>query len=717
MPSKDSREPSVLIVDDEESIRKVARLTLELAEFSVFEAEDGLKAVELLRELKPDLILLDVMLPGLDGIGVCRELRKMPGREGIPVLMITGLDDIESIIKAYAAGATDFITKPLNWVILGHRLMYMLRASETFSELMMSETKNRALLNALPDGMFQIDRSGILLDFKAAPDLDLIAQTGEVLGKQLQDVLPEELAGRIREALEDAFNTRETQIFEYVVTRLGADHYFELRVVVCGEDAVLALIRDITERKHAEHDIRYMAYHDSLTQLPNIQSFKDHLGLALSSAEHSGKYFAVFFIDLDRFKQINDTYGHKVGDLLLKASADRIINGMRRSDIVAHVNNENVHDMVARMGGDEFTILLPNIRKPEDIAKVSQRILEELSEPFLISSHELNITGSLGIAMYPNDGDDIDSLLQNADTAMYHAKVKGRNNFQFFDESMNLHIKERLSVENRIRKALEDKEFRLKYLPRYEMKSGRILGVEALLRWNPHDIFNVPVEQVIAIAGDMGVIASLGHWILQTACSQAAEWQKDDLCQYISVNISIHEFRNNDLAAKIRKLTNDTGLKPCCLELEITESIIMQDVGTTTSILKSLKELGVRISIDDFGTGNSSLSLLRSLPIDFLKIAQVLTRNLTTDSDSAAVVKAIIAIAHSLDLKAVGEGVETEEQYRFLSDHGCDEFQGFRYSQAVTADEMTTLLMKQKHTGPECFPGGKDGSKDLKVLK
>ena len=717
MPSKDSREPSVLIVDDEESIRKVARLTLELAEFSVFEAEDGLKAVELLRELKPDLILLDVMLPGLDGIGVCRELRKMPGREGIPVLMITGLDDIESIIKAYAAGATDFITKPLNWVILGHRLLYMLRASETFSELMMSETKNRALLNALPDGMFQIDRSGILLDFKAAPDLDLIAQTGEILGKQLQDVLPEELAGRIREALEDAFNTRETQIFEYVVTRLGADHYFELRVVVCGEDAVLALIRDITERKHAEHDIRYMAYHDSLTQLPNIQSFKDHLGLALSSAEHSGKYFAVFFIDLDRFKQINDTYGHKVGDLLLKASADRIINGMRRSDIVAHVNNENVHDMVARMGGDEFTILLPNIRKPEDIAKVSQRILEELSKPFLISSHELNITGSLGIAMYPNDGADIDSLLQNADTAMYHAKVKGRNNFQFFDESMNLHIKERLSVENRIRKALEDKEFRLKYLPRYEMKSGRIVGVEALLRWNPNDIFNVPVEQVIAIAGDMGVIASLGHWILQTACSQAAEWQKDDLCPYISVNISIHEFRNNDLAAKIRKLTNDTGLKPCCLELEITESIIMQDVGTTTSILKSLKELGVRISIDDFGTGYSSLSLLRRLPIDFLKIAQVLTRNLATDSDSAAVVKAIIAIAHSLDIKAVGEGVETEEQYRFLSDHGCDEFQGFRYSQAITADEMTTLLMKQKHTGPECFPGGKDGSKDLKVLK
>jgi len=717
MPSKDSREPSVLIVDDDEAIRKIARLTLELSEFSVFEAEDGLQAIALLKELKPDLILLDVMLPGLDGIGVCRELRKMPGRERIPVLMITGLDDIESITKAYAAGATDFITKPLNWVILGHRLMYMLRASETFNELMLSEIKNRALLNAMPDGMFQLDRSGIFLDFKASLDLDLVAQTGDVLGRMIQDVLPEELAGRMREALEDAFNTGETQIFEYLFTKPGADHYFELRVAVCGEDTVLALIRDITERKHAEHDIRYMAYHDSLTQLPNIQSFKDHLGLALSSAEHSGKYFAVLFIDLDRFKQINDTYGHKVGDLLLQASSDRIINGMRRSDIVAHVNNENVHDMVARMGGDEFTILLPNIRKPEDIAKVSQRILEELSKPFLISSHELNITGSLGIAMYPNDGADVDSLLQNADTAMYHAKVKGRNNFQFFDESMNLHIKERLLIENRIRKALEEKEFRLHYLPRYEMKSGRILGVEALLRWNPPDIFNVPVEQVISIAGDMGVVASLGDWILQTACNQALEWQKENLCPCISVNISSHEFRNNDLAAKIRKLTNDTGLKPCCLELEITESIIMQDVGTTTSILKSLKELGVRISIDDFGTGYSSLSFLRRLPIDFLKIAQVLTMDLTTNSDSAAVVKAIIAIAHSLDLKVVGEGVETEEQYLFLSEHGCDEFQGFRYSQAIAADEMTTLLINQKHAVPECFSDGKDGSGDLKVLK
>ena len=717
MPSKDSREPSVLIVDDEESIRKIARLTLELSEFSVFEAEDGLQAVELLKELKPDLILLDVMLPGIDGIGVCRELRKMPGRERIPVLMITGLDDLESITRAYAAGATDFITKPLNWVILGHRLMYMLRASETFNELVMSETKNRALLNALPDGMFQIDRSGILLDFKASPDLALVAQSGEVLGRQIQDVLPGELAGRIREALEDAFTTGEPQIFEYLVTRLGTDHYFELRLVICGEDAVLALVRDITERKHAEHDIRYMAYHDSLTRLPNIQSFKDHLGLAVASAEHSGKCFAVLFIDLDRFKLINDTYGHKVGDLLLQASADRIMNGMRRSDIVAHVNNENVHDMVARMGGDEFTILLPNIWKPEDIAKVSQRILEELSKPFLISSHELNITGSLGIAMYPNDGADIDSLLQNADTAMYHAKVKGRNNFQFFDESMNLHIKQRLSIENGIRKALEEKDFRLQYLPRYEMKSGRILGVEALLRWNSPDISNLPAEQVIAIAGDIGVIPSLGDWILQTACNQAAEWQKEGLCPCISVNISIHEFRNNDLASKIRRLTDDAGLKPCCLELELTESVIMQDVGKTTSILKSLKELGVRISIGDFGTGYSSLTLLRRLPIDSLKIAQILIRDLTTNADNAAVVKAIIAIAHSLDLLAVGEGVETEEQYYFLNERGCDEFQGFRYSRAISADTMTTLLIKQKHTSPECFSDGRDGSAALKVLK
>ena len=703
-----SRKPTVFIVDDDEAIREIARITLGLSGFTVLEAGDGMQAIAMLKEHKSDLILLDVMLPGLNGVDVCRELRKMPGGERIPVLMITGLDDVESIARAYEAGATDFVTKPVNWVILGHRLMYMLRASETFDELMKSAAKNRALLNAMPDGMFQIHQSGVFLDVKASPNLDLLLKPGEVLGRTIQDVLPEELASWMREALDAAFATRETQIFEYQFKKLGYDNYFELRIVVCGEDSVLALIRDITKRKHAEHNIRYLAYHDSLTRLPNIQSFKDHLSLALSTAKQTGKYFSVFLIDLDKFKLINDTYGHKVGDLLLQASADRIINGMRRSDIVMHVSNENVHDMVARMGGDEFTILLLNLRRPEDVAKISQRILEELSKPFVISDNELNITASLGIAMYPTDGDDIDTLLRNADTAMYHAKVKGRNNFQFFDESMNLHIKERLSIESRIRKAFEDNEFRLHYLPRYEMDSGRIMGVEALLRWNPPDIFGIPVEQVIAIAGDIGVMAPLGEWILQTTCRQAANWKKAGLCACISVNLSVYEFKQSELVAHIRNLKGQAECAPCCLDLEITESVIMQDVEATTLILKELKDLGIHISIDDFGSGFSSLLFLRQFPIDSLKIAQVLIKNLTTDDDSAAVVRAIIALAHSLNLRVIAEGVESEEQYRFLSEQGCDEFQGFLCSHAVSAQEMTELLMKNVGVPAKISSDGKN---------
>ncbi|HMK57276.1 MAG TPA: EAL domain-containing protein [Dissulfurispiraceae bacterium] len=701
MKARSLREPSVLIVDDDNAIRQIARLTLEMSEFSVLEVSNGFQAVLLLKEQKPDIILLDVMLPGLDGIAVCRELRKMPGGERIPVLMLTGHDDLDSITKAYEAGATDFVTKPVNWVILAHRLMYMVRAGDTFDDLIASETKNRALLHAIPDVMFRMDRSGLVLDYKEAPDLDLPLQTDSVLGSRISDVLPAELVSRMQEAMEGAFKTGDTQIFEYQASIKNTERYFEFRVVAYGEDAALVLIRDITQRKNAEYDIRYMAYHDSLTRLPNIQLFRDHLGLSLTVASNSGNYVAVLFIDLDRFKFVNDKYGHKIGDLLLQASADRIVNGMRRGDIVAHVGSDQVRDMVARMGGDEFTILLPNIKKPEDVAKISKRVLEELARPFVIFSTELNITASIGIAIYPHDGSDIDSLLQNADTAMYHAKAKGRNNFQFFNESMNLHIKERLSIEGKIRKALEEKEFVLNYLPRYDMHSGRILGAEALLRWTPQDLLNLPVEQVISIAGEIGISGKLGDWVLGTACSQAAEWSREDPSSCVSVNLSIHEFKSSGLISKIKKLTEDLGLKPCCLELEITETTIMQDVAATAVILKNLKDLGMKLSIDDFGMGYSSLSSLRRFPLDSLKIAQALTKDLPGSQDSAAIVKAIIGLARAMSLKIIAEGVENEEQYRFLKENGCDEFQGFIYGPAVSAQEITSLLVKQKgrHTG------------------
>lgn len=707
-----SKQPTILVVDDDEAIRLISRITLEQSGFRVEEAEDGLQALSFLKEQKPDLVLLDVILPGMDGISVCSELREMPGGERVPVLMITSLDDLESIKRSYDAGATDFMTKPINWTILGHRLMYMLRASGTFNELVKSETKNRALLNTIPDAIFQINREGIFLDFKASPDLDLHVKPEEVIGKKVSDLLPEELAGRITESMGKALNTGEHQIFEYMSAREGVEHYFEGRIVVCGENEVLTLLRNITEQKLAENQIRYMAYHDSLTRLPNINLFREHLSRSLAAAAHSGKIVAVLFVDLDRFKDINDTLGHKIGDLLLQAVADRIIKGMRRSDIVAHVGKDALGDLLARMGGDEFTILLPDVGKPEDAAKVSYRILEELSKPFLISSNELLITASIGIALYPLDGEDIDVLIRNADMAMYHAKVQGRNNFQFFDESMNIHNKERLIIENRIKLALKDGEFIVHYQPRYEMSTGRIVGVEALLRWQPEDIFTLPVEQIISIAEEIGVIVPLEERVLRIACAQARNWKNLGLPSFVSVNLSVYDLKKSDLIPSLNRLLGDTVILPCCLDLEITESVIMQDVEATMTILKKLKDIGVTISVDDFGTGYSSLSYLRRFPIDSLKIAESLIRDMMVNSDNVAVVNAIIALAHTLKLRVIAEGVETEEQFHILKDLGCDEFQGFLYSRAIPAADMTRLLMDQINISAKRSPDGADKEKN-----
>jgi diguanylate cyclase (GGDEF)-like protein/PAS domain S-box-containing protein len=689
------RKPTVLVVDDDEDIRDIARSTLELSGFLVEEAGDGLDALSYLKDRTPDLVVLDFMLPGMDGITVCSELRKMSGRERIPVLMITGLNDIESIERSFEAGGTDFMTKPINWTILGHRLMYMLRASETFDNLVRSEIKNRALINAIPDAMFQIDRQGKFMDFKAALDIDLLVKPEEVIGRHLSEVLREELAGKVREAMDMALETLEHQTFEYRIAVGSADRYFEARVVICGQNEVLTLMRDITDRKNAENDIRYMAYHDSLTRLPNMILFRDHLAHSLAAAAYSGKLLAVLFLDLDRFKLINDTLGHRIGDLLLQAIAERIISGMRRSDVVAHIGSDNIGDLVARMGGDEFTLLLTDIKKPEDVAKVSYRILEELSKPFLISSQELFITASIGIAIYPLDGEDMDNLIRNADTAMYHAKIRGRNNFQFFDESMNIHIKERLSIENRIKTALSDNEFVLYYQPKYEIGSGRIIGAEALLRWHPADILNIPVEQVISIAGEIGVIVPLGEWIFRSACGQAVSWEKVGLPSCISVNLSVHEFRKSEFVADVKKILGEMGLDPCCINFEITESIIMHDVEATYAILKQLKDIGIKISVDDFGTGYSSISHLRRFPLDALKIAQPLIKDLAINTDTAEIVKAIISLSHSLKLKVVAEGVETEEQLSMLSEQGCDEFQGFLYSPAIPAADVMRLMIEQ----------------------
>ncbi|MBV9493231.1 MAG: EAL domain-containing protein [Acidobacteria bacterium] len=454
---------------------------------------------------------------------------------------------------------------------------------------------------------------------------------------------------------------------------------------VIGIGMIACLLED--EREAAELaavQIEHLAYHDALTGLPNRPLFMDRLIVALAQADRSSQRLAVFFLDLDRFKDINDSLGHTVGDALLKAVAERIRRCVREGDTVA------------RLGGDEFTLLIPRTDNVEDVAKVAQKILETLKIPFFIHERELFVTTSIGISIYPNDGLDPETLLRNADSAMYRAKDQGRDNYQLYAPAMNARALERLALENMLRKAVAQKELIVHYQPLVDLHSRHIIGVEALVRWDHPQLGLLSPAHFISVAEISGLIIPIGNWVLRTACRQLRIWQKRiDYDLTLSVNLSARQFQQPDLVEQIRSAVNDSGIHPSSLELEITESNAMQNAENTSYTLRELKALGVRIAMDDFGTGYSSLNYLKRFPIDTLKLDQTFVREVTTDPSDAAIVSAVISMAHSLNLAVVAEGVETEGQLAFLRRQRCDRIQGNLFSPAVSAEMVEPLLAEK----------------------
>ncbi len=464
-----------------------------------------------------------------------------------------------------------------------------------------------------------------------------------------------------------------------------------------GRDHLIESFIDITGLKQAQEQITKMAYYDSLTNLPNRLLFLDRLHLALSHAERHRRFLALLFLDLDNFKRINDTLGHRAGDMLLKEVAQRLTGSMRSSDVISRQSPDEFEITVARQGGDEFTILLTEISHVQNAAKVAQRFLESLARPFLLDGQEVFITASVGIALYPLDGDDPDSLLKNADIAMYHAKDRGKNNYQYYQQSMNVAAIERLSLETALRKALERKEFLLYYQPQMDIGTGNIVGMEALIRWKHPDRGMIPPGEFIPLAEETGMIVPIGEWVLNTACAQNKVWQDHGYPPLrVSVNISGQQFRQQGLINTVARSLEMSGLPPRCLILEITESIIMRPTEEIMSMFHELTAMGVRFSIDDFGTGYSSLSYLKRFPIHEIKIDRSFVKEINTSADDAAIAKAIIAMAHSLNLKVMAEGVETEQQMEILAHEGCDEMQGYLIGRPVPAGEAMKLLARQE---------------------
>jgi diguanylate cyclase (GGDEF)-like protein/PAS domain S-box-containing protein len=464
-----------------------------------------------------------------------------------------------------------------------------------------------------------------------------------------------------------------------------------------GESFILSIfLRDISERKASESQIRHLAYYDSLTGLPNRLAFKDQARSAIKSAERNTRTGAVLYLDLDEFKRINDTLGHDIGDELLKKVAARLIEQVRDSDSITFNNAAAKKQNVARLGGDEFTVLLREINQPEDACTVALRIQQSIGQPFNLLEHEVYVTPSIGIAVFPHDANDVEQLLKHADTAMYYAKELGKNTYQFYSQQMSIKVEERLKLEGQLRKALENDEFRLYYQPQIDLQSNKIVGAEALIRWQQGELGMIPPDQFIPLAEETGLIFEIGEWVLREACLQNKVWQNEGYTPIrLSVNLSGVQFIQRDLSENILEILSITELSPEYLELEITESIMMRNIQETITTLKEFNEMGLKTAIDDFGTGYSSLSYLKKFPLEYLKIDKSFVSDIPEDKDDVMITTAIISLAKSLNLKIVAEGVENQEQVDFLTEQQCDLMQGYFFSKAVPADEFEKLLRAQ----------------------
>jgi predicted signal transduction protein with EAL and GGDEF domain/FixJ family two-component response regulator len=697
----------VLVADDDPVMRLLMLEMLEGVNLDAIEAENGVRAVELARERSPDLILMDVEMPQMDGFAACRAIRDLENGATVPIVMVTGGDDLEAVTNAYEAGATDFVSKPINWPILGHRVLYVLRASDAIVRLRIADAQNRAVLAAIPDTFFRMNGGGIYLDYEPGRESPGREDRGgrdsfppdECVGKHVSEVLPRDIAERMLEQVEVALRIRQVRSVEYELIRFGQVQHFEARLVATGQSEVLGLVRDISERKRAEEQIRRLAYCDSLTGIPNRQAFLEMLERELQRSKIGNKKFAVLFMDLDAFKRINDTLGHNVGDQLLQQVSDRLRDTIRPSDLLSRGDTitrdgePRPDTNLARLGGDEFTILIPDLDRVEHALNVAHRVKDAMRRPFIIEGNEIFVTASIGISLFPEDGDDCNSLLKYADTAMYHAKNCGKNNAKLYSSSLTMQIMSHVKLEVGLRKALQNDELYLLYQPQLDVRSSEIVGVEALVRWRHSERGIISPTEFIPLAEETGLIVPIGEWVLRTACRQARAWQKMSRRPVrMAVNLSAKQFKDENLSQIVLSALHDTGLDPRLLELELTEGTLMDDAKATLATLEQLRGIGVYLSIDDFGTGYSSMNYLKRFDVRALKIDRSFISGLPQDSENAAITRAIIAMAHGLKMVVVAEGVETGEQLVLLEEYGCDMVQGFYLGRPAPADTLSGML-------------------------
>lgn len=701
--NKNNKEqPVVLVVDDDMAERLLITETLLEQNLTVEEAGDGVEALEVFQRISPDLVLMDVKMPRMDGFTACAEMRKMPSGRDTAIVLVTGLNDIASILRAFDTGATDFMTKPVNWPLLNHRVRYLLRAREAFRNLRQSEQRLSIAQKIAKLGSWDWDFDKNIFHYSSQMcflcglDPSQCQFTHDIF---LQHVHPDDYE-TVQTVVKKALEEKRSYSMEYRIQRTdGIVSILHEQTEVEYDSNGIAVsmhgtVQDISERKQSEEKIRFLAYYDPLTHLPNRQLFKKYTTQALFTAKRAKSKVALLYIGIDRFKRIIDTLGHSAGDALLKKVAARLADCIHCSDIFGKLSlSEEVNISLSHLSRDEFTVLLTGFFDAEQTLCVVQRILEGLQMSFGIADQEIHISCSIGISLFPEDADDVDMLLKNGDVAMSHAKESGGNTFNFFAHEMHDRAVERLRLEIDLQKALEREEFVLFYQPQINLQTGKFSGVEALIRWRHPELGLLSPLKFISIAEESGLILPLGTWVLNEACRQACVWQQAGIQPIrMAVNISSYQFRQDGLVAMVKQALENSGLPPSQLELEVTEGSIMQNIDKTISTLNQLKEIGVTLSVDDFGTGYSSMNYLKRFPLDTLKIDRSFVMDISTDPNDATIITAIIALARNLGLKTIAEGVETQEQLQFLRHHICNEIQGFHISKPLPANEVERFM-------------------------
>ncbi|MCM0084451.1 EAL domain-containing protein [Geomonas sp. Red32] len=698
----------ILIVDDEPLMRSSLRQLLEGAGRVVSECASGGEAIGILKSGEIDLVLLDINLPDISGLEVVEWIKM--GKIPTSVIMVSANDCIDSAIRAMRGGAVEFVRKPTELEDIPYKVDNALHRRHLershfmiAARLEQSERLHRFLVEKAPDLIYTLDPNGCFTFTNERFQSLLGYSRDELKGRSYTSIVHEEDAHLATFAfVERRRDHRATTNLEirlkckvdpqrhlerqHVVAILSAIGIYETRekkrdlqsITYAGTYGVA---RDITERKIAEETISFQALHDQLTLLPNRTLFKDRLELAMAQARRSGKMAAVMFFDLDRFKRVNDTHGHAEGDELLKKVAQRLQRCLRATDTLA------------RQGGDEFTLLLPDLVHPQDAAVIAEKIMEELKVPFPVAGQDFCAMASIGIAVFPGDGESADQLLKHADIAMYEVKGNGKNGYTFFTSDMNACYQERIGLENELRQAIRNSEFELHYQPQISVSGSRVVGLEALLRWRHpvHGLLNP--TSFIDMAEESGFISEITDWVLAEVCSQLDRWRGTGLGDIrVSVNVSPKEFNQNNVVDRFSSHVARHNLPADVLEVEITENLPVDDVSGIIDKMRMLREKGIRISIDDFGTRYSSLNYLRRFPINTIKIDRSFVHDISEDKTSSPIIHAIIGIARGFGLNLVAEGVETSYQMRTLYQLGCDEMQGYFFSKPLPAAEIEKFL-------------------------